>query len=317
MISLLIFENNFILQQDFYSNGKLLLSGEYLVLKGAEAIALPLKLGQDLRINSVPTELSPILEWKSYENEFLWFEMRANLNDLSLIESTDLLIAERLLNILKEAKKINEDFLTTTKKVTVSALLNFDRSFGFGSSSTLISNIAEWANIGPYALLEKTFGGSGYDIACAKSNGPIIFSLHNQLPKIKPIVFKPDFSSNLYFIYLGNKQSSAKAIKDFKKSDQNKAEVQEITEISRQLIKVSSLLEFQELIVEHESILSKILEKPILKHRFTDFEGEMKSLGAWGGDFMLAASKMSFEEAKKYFQQKGLTIIFKYEDLIK
>lgn len=317
MISLLIFENKFILQQDFYSNGKLLLSGEYLVLKGAEAIALPLKLGQNLRINSVPTELSPILEWKSYENEFLWFEMRANLNDLSLIESTDLLIADRLLKILQEARKINEDFLTATKKVTVSTLLNFDRSFGFGSSSTLISNIAEWANIGPYALLEKTFGGSGYDIACAKSNGPIIFSLHNQLPKIKPIVFNPDFSSNLYFVYLGNKQSSAKAIKDFKKADQRKEEVQEITEISRQLIKVSSLPEFQELIVEHESILSKILEKPILKHRFTDFEGEMKSLGAWGGDFMLAASKISFEEAKKYFQQKGLTIIFKYKDLIK
>lgn len=305
------------MQQDFYSNGKLLLSGEYLVLKGAEAIALPLKLGQDLRINSVPTELSPILEWKSYENEFLWFEMRANLNDLNLIESTDLLIADRLLKILQEARKINEDFLTATKKVTVSTLLNFDRSFGFGSSSTLISNIAEWANIGPYALLEKTFGGSGYDIACAKSNGPIIFSLHNQLPKIKPIVFNPDFSSNLYFVYLGNKQSSAKAIKDFKKADQRKEEVQEITEISRQLIKVSSLPEFQELIVEHESILSKILEKPILKHRFTDFEGEMKSLGAWGGDFMLAASKISFEEAKKYFQQKGLTIIFKYKDLIK
>lgn len=317
MISLLIFENNFILQQDFYSNGKLLLSGEYLVLKGAEAIALPLKLGQDLRINSVPTELSPILEWKSYENEFLWFEMRANLNDLSLIESTDLLIAERLLNILKEAKKINEDFLTATKKVTVSALLNFDRSFGFGSSSTLISNIAEWANIGPYALLEKTFGGSGYDIACAKSNGPIIFSLHNQLPKIKPIAFNPDFSSNLYFIYLGNKQSSAKAIKDFNKSNQHKEEVQEITEISRQLIKVSSLSEFQELIVEHESILSKVLEKPILKKSFTDFEGEMKSLGAWGGDFILAASKMNFEDAKKYFQKKGLTVIFKYKDLIK
>jgi len=305
------------LQQDFYSNGKLLLSGEYLVLKGAEAIALPLKLGQDLKINSTPTELKPILEWKSYENEFLWFEMRANLNDLSLIESTDQLIADRLLNILQEARKINEDFLTATKKVAVSTLLNFDRSFGFGSSSTLISNIAEWANIGPYALLEKTFGGSGYDIACAKSKGPIIFSLHNQMPKIKPIVFNPDFKSNLYFVYLGNKQNSANEIKNFEKADHRKEEVQRITEISRQLIKVNSLFEFQELIIEHESILSKILEKPILKQGFTDFEGEMKSLGAWGGDFILAASKMSFEETKTYFQKKGLSVIFKYQDLIK
>lgn len=305
------------MQQDFYSNGKLLLSGEYLVLKGAEAIALPLKVGQALKIETTHTELTPFLHWKSYEQSYLWFEMKANLNDFSLIEASDKIVAERLLNILKQARKLNEDFLTDTIIVSVKTVLDFDRNFGFGSSSTLISNIAEWANIGPYALLEKTFGGSGYDIACAKSKGPILFSLHGQLPMIKPIAFNPTFSDHLFFVYLGHKQNSAKAVKDFNQKNLNKLDVMAITTLSRKLIKASSLSEFQSLLIEHEKLLSKVLDKPILKEKFADFEGELKSLGAWGGDFILAVSKMDFTEVKNYFKHKGLTVIFKYKELIK
>ena len=40
----------------FRSNGKLLLSGEYLVLFGAEALAIPLRYGQtlDITVNDYP-----------------------------------------------------------------------------------------------------------------------------------------------------------------------------------------------------------------------------------------------------------------------
>ena len=37
-------------KQTFYSNGKLLLTGEYLVLNGAVALAIPTKFGQTLTI---------------------------------------------------------------------------------------------------------------------------------------------------------------------------------------------------------------------------------------------------------------------------
>ena len=36
--------------QTFYSNGKLLITGEYVVLDGAKALALPTKFGQSLLV---------------------------------------------------------------------------------------------------------------------------------------------------------------------------------------------------------------------------------------------------------------------------
>ena len=57
----------------FYSNGKLLITGEYLVLDGAKAFALPTKMGQDLIV--VETDTIDFISWKSFDfdNE-VWFE---------------------------------------------------------------------------------------------------------------------------------------------------------------------------------------------------------------------------------------------------
>ena len=43
-----IFQNTFMQNQTFYSNGKLLLTGEYVVLDGAKALAVPTRFGQNL-----------------------------------------------------------------------------------------------------------------------------------------------------------------------------------------------------------------------------------------------------------------------------
>ena len=60
------------MQTTFYSNGKLFISGEYLVLDGADAFALPTKFGQNLVVE--PGENQNI-EWKSYDyDNQLWFE---------------------------------------------------------------------------------------------------------------------------------------------------------------------------------------------------------------------------------------------------
>ena len=42
----------------YYSNGKLLITGEYLVLDGAEALALPTKFGQNLIIENASGSIS-------------------------------------------------------------------------------------------------------------------------------------------------------------------------------------------------------------------------------------------------------------------
>jgi len=46
---------------------------------------------------------------------------------------------------------------------------------------------------------------------------------------------------------------------------------------------------------------------------FSDFPGSIKSLGAWGGDFVLAASA---SPAENYFKTRGYTTYFAYHDFI-
>ena len=55
----------------YRANGKLLLTGEYLVLKGALALALPTKLGQTMTVETVH---APSLRWDAYRGELLFLE---------------------------------------------------------------------------------------------------------------------------------------------------------------------------------------------------------------------------------------------------
>ena len=60
------------MKQTFYSNGKLLITGEYLVLDGAKAFALPTKFGQNLIIEEAEGQ---IIHWKSVDSDgSIWFE---------------------------------------------------------------------------------------------------------------------------------------------------------------------------------------------------------------------------------------------------
>ena len=62
------------------------------------------------------------------------------------------------------------------------------------------------------------------------------------------------------------------------------------------------------MVKEHEEIISTIIcKKPIHNDLFKDFNGQIKSLGAWGGDFILASGD---NETPKYFYNKG------YKDII-
>ena len=47
---------------------------------------------------------------------------------------------------------------------------------------------------------------------------------------------------------------------------------------------------------------------------FSDFWGEVKSLGAWGGDFVLVTSDRSLETTRAYFQERGFEQFFRYQD---
>jgi mevalonate kinase len=299
----------------FYSRGKLLLSGEYLVLKGAKALALPLKFGQELRVEEC-LEIDGIY-WKSFMYDELWFFVKFN-HQLSVIETNKPEVASRLKRILLSAKGLNPGFLSKDVSYKIQSLSNFNFEWGFGSSSTLISNIASWANVDAYELNELTFGGSGFDIACSRNEKPFIYERTNNARSISISEFNPSFKQDLIFVYLGKKQNTQQSIKAFLESAIfDEESIQRISLISEELSNVKDKIGFMNLLLEHETIISKILNiHKIQDQFFSDFDGVVKSLGAWGGDFVLAVSNQSNEYIFDYFTQKGMTTFFKYEEII-
>jgi mevalonate kinase len=305
----------------FYSNGKLLLTGEYLVLDGAKSLAIPTKFGQDLAV--IPIKESQLI-WGSFTVEGnCWFEAVFELPKLRLISATfesdkeenAEIIAETLLEILLEAKKMNPNFLNADGGFLVKTTLTFPRKWGLGSSSTLINSIASWAKVDAFRLLWNSFKGSGYDIACAQHNSPIFYQLIAQKPIVTPVYFNPVFQENLFFVFLNQKQNSKEGIVKFRERQQDFSnEIARISAISELFLKSKSLENFNELIIEHEQIISSIINlKPVKEKVFPDYFGEIKSLGAWGGDFVLATGN---ESTPNYFKNKGFETVFNYDKII-
>jgi mevalonate kinase len=196
--------------------------------------------------------------------------------------------------------------------------LSFSKNWGLGSSSTLINNLADWAKVDPYELLKLTFGGSGYDIACAKHNNPIQFSNLNNKISVKEVSFDPVFKENIFFIYLGKKQNSRNGIQKYrsKKNDITNNIRNEFTNINRSILKTKDIKEFEKNLTKHEQLISNLVGLNTVKDElFNDYsKGAIKSLGAWGGDFVLATGT---KEDMQYFLKKDYKIIFEYSQLIK
>lgn len=306
----------------YHSNGKLLITGEYTVLDGAKSLALPTKFGQTLTVEE--TESKTIL-WKALRhNDEEWFTTEIDLLRLenktedAIINTTNNQITETLLNILTEAKALNPSFLKGAKGVKVITKLEFPENWGLGSSSTLINNIASWANVNAFTLLWNSFSGSGYDIACAQNDSPIVYKLEHKNPQIETVKFDPAFKDQLFFIHLNKKQNSREGIDRYRKatSSEDKAKaIKSIDILTEKIQNAQSLTLFENLLKEHEEVIASIIKlQPVKDHLFKDFKGEIKSLGAWGGDFILATGEKAY--TTNYFNKKGYHTILSYEEMI-
>jgi mevalonate kinase len=299
----------------YRSNGKLLLTAEYLVLDGAKALALPTTYGQCLTVEPID---KPLLNWKSIDPiGNVWFEtmlpMEKIVSGFSDFRND---IEKRIIQILNVAKQLNPDFLQGETGFTVTNNLDFQKNWGLGSSSTLINNMAHWANVDAYELLELTFGGSGYDIACAQYNQPITYQNKPDKTRIiNSIPFNPSFKNELFFVHLNQKQNSREGIKHYKSNINNVfSTINEIDSITTNIINCASLSEFEILITKHEEIISKLINLPTVKSSlFSDYGGAIKSLGAWGGDFVLVTGN---QEEMTYFKKKGFQTIIPYSKMI-
>jgi len=114
---------------------------------------------------------------------------------------------------------------------------------------------------------------------------------------------------------LGKKQNTYNEILNFNKLKVKEKSILKISSITEKILSCDSLEQFKSLIKEHEEILSQILKRETAKELyFDDYSGEIKSLGAWGGDFVLAAGD---QNSKNYFNNLGYNIVFTFDELIK
>jgi len=303
------------MKKEFYSNGKLLITGEYLVLDGAKAFALPTKFGQNLIVEKGNNQE---IKWTSFDADgSIWFEDTFSFLDISNKSNTGKSsIRNTLIEILHEGYLLNPDFFNQAEGYSVTTQLTFPRNWGLGTSSTLINNIAQWLAIDAFVLLNNSFGGSGYDIACAQNNSPILYHLDNGKPIVEKVIFAPEFTENLYLVYLDKKQNSKASIAAYYKN-KNKDLAEDIAKnnkITSAVLNAKTLSEFALALERHEAEMSSILEMQTVKESFfLDFNGVVKSLGAWGGDFVLVVSK---ENPSGYFKEKGFRTIVSYKDMI-
>ena len=68
---------------------------------------------------------------------------------------------------------------------------------------------------------------------------------------------------------------------------------------------------------EHENIISEELKLPKVKDELMpDYWGAVKSLGAWGGDFVMLTNERSHQELLDYLHIKNLHVVFSFDKMI-
>lgn len=323
----------------FWSRGKLLITGEYAVLYGAGGLALPLKKGQKLvwkegnKGSGKGKDSEKTLEWVTRMNGKKWFSAVFRGSDYFPVTASDWAKADFLRYIIFSASELSDGRPLFGR---VESLVDFDMEWGLGSSSSLISNIAFMFDVNPFALHFTVSKGSGYDVACARSDLPVIYRLSYQsenyprgnstsahegifpVPVYRTVDFNPPFRDKLFFAYTGRKQDSAVSVNKFLSGtglDAN--DIADITGISEEIINAGDIGEFNRLLKEHDRILSGVLdEMPVYESMFSGFPGYVKSLGAWGGDFIMVSWDGDVKELLDLLKQKGIDVVFPYDKLI-
>ncbi len=298
---------------EFRANGKLLLAGEYLVLAGATALALPVRFGQHMTVREIPGDR---LEWTSADPGGTWFSASFALPSLNLAGDSDGPVALRLQEILRTLRRLDPGFLSANRGVQVNMVADYPVGWGLGSSSTLIYLVASSAGVAPFDLFRLVSDGSGYDIACAGSRDMLFFSVADTRPVITPATPGKALREYAWFAWLGKKQESAKEVAGFlahrRWSDKDVAAV---SDLAGKICHAETARDLMLYVAEHERIVGGILGREILGKEFPSFPGQVKSLGAWGGDFAMFVSERSPAEVRESLVRLGLPVHFSFDEI--
>lgn len=296
-----------------FSHGKIILLGEYAVLYGADALCLPLRTGQTLTVENISGNN---IEWKWIYKTDVIADFIFHKDSLDVLQGEKSNGSQWIKSLITLIREQNPLFL---KDQTLR--LTFDNHFpvnwGLGTSSATISSICRLAKVDPFIVNQKLMGGSGADIACTTRSNWFLYRKKpdDQMCWDLPLDFK--MSKYFYFIYSGEKMGTAKHLKKLSSKKQpNKDAMRSLHKLIYKFLTVSSVSATNEVIQDHERIISGINGLRPVGGLFSEFNGSVKSLGAWGGDFFLAVSEWDPERVFNYFHDKGYRDIFRWDDFV-
>ncbi|WP_454048110.1 GYDIA family GHMP kinase [Chryseobacterium sp. Marseille-Q8038] len=295
-----------------FSPGKLMLTSEYFAIDGALVLAVPTKLGQEFFFEETDDKKSLII-WEAYHQNTLWLKAVIDYKTWQILETNIPSSAEFITKTLKNVQQLSHQKFKTDLTYHLKTNLQFPPDYGLGSSSTLMNNLSEWAGIDPFYLNTISLGGSGYDIAVAKEKAAVLFQSKPEI-KYEKVNFNPSFKNELIFIHLNQKQDSREGINFYKSKKKSPELVNEFSDLTKKILLCNELENFSELMMIHEHKIANFLEISTVKEKlFSDCPSFVKSLGAWGGDFVMSAK---FGDYKNYFWEKGFPSVFEWENII-
>ena len=294
------------------SPGKLMLTSEYFAIDGALVLAVPTQLGQEFFFEKEANGQS-LLVWEAYHQNILWLKAKIKYNDWSILETNLPESAAFIMKVLQNVQKMSSEVFHSDSSYYLKTNLQFPSDYGLGSSSTLMANLGAWANIDPFVLNEISLGGSGYDIAVAQSKSAVLYQ-NKPLRQFEKLVYQPSFKDELIFIHLNQKQDSREGIRLYKSKEKSVDLIAEFSALTREIVHAKDLENFSDLMCVHEAKVSNFLGIPTAKEKyFQDCPSFIKSLGAWGGDFIMASKFDGYED---WFSHRGFSTIFSWSNLI-
>lgn len=295
------------------SPGKVMLSGEYFVLWGATALAFPTFQRQHLAVFELTYQTCH--HWTTTAGSE---EIFSCLIDKASLKAFDIqgskASAEFIEKVLQAARTLNPGIFESSWHFHTR--LGFQPQWGLGSSSSLIVNISRFTQTDAWRLHRMISRGSGYDIACALHEKPLLFS-HPENPRISfPNITYP-FVNALYFLPLGIKKDSSRAVSETAHLQPSTALIEEASQISYTLTWVPSLKEFTDLLKNYMHLVKRGLGlDEDLPAPLTGFSGFIKPLGAWGGDLALVISEEDENQLRDWFASRGFPELIKWQEII-
>ncbi|HMY84500.1 MAG: hypothetical protein KDC31_11690 [Saprospiraceae bacterium] len=292
----------------YNARGKLMITGEYLALKGARCLAWPTHALHHLEVHTLAGQPGTLIWNASDKDGKPWFDALFSTSErVETISSSDFSAADYLGRMLNAAIALKGKNILEHASFHVETKIEWPMEWGMGSSSSLLVNIASWFGVNPFTLQQKTIGGSGYDIACGLSDEVIVFQNAGKLLANK--VHRPEILVQYAgFAYLGKKADTASAITDFSSRTEGMdltAKIHLIDRLTYHILDAKTVHHAIKAIEIHEEVIGSLLDvEPIKLRLYKDFDGAVKSLGAWGGDFIMFVGSKPLEEFRVSTEEK-------------